>query len=550
MDAITDKNLIKVPNIHDGRTLLHLAASENDLKLCKRLITDGADVNPLMKTSLDTYMTPYDIAVSKNATECAKYLKSKGGENGEAIAEKAANVIKAKMKLHSARNAANKRAAANEKEGEEKEKEDSTPNRSKKPSKQSQEKEKPAETAVDSEKALTKNKKSNSSDAAANNGTSTSKKPSVQESSKSSMKKKHSDHQAAGTMNSKPSVAVQTKKDSLQDNQAKKKSDYRNKSAQTLISSTEKKLVMVSSSSTSVNSIDSVSSKEQETMNNPKASKDSKPSIDKSRKPPTGTVTTKPKNQNALPSIPPSKSDQAKNSTSKNKTSDRSSSKPNNEPARKPSAENTRRSNLKRAQLVNERPADLSRLKKPQSLPKIESSKKPAENSRSNKPSKTYEPKMEVYEDDFENDLDDEPVAPKNSKYDREFYHSSAKQSFDRTPRSSAQKGQSKRKPTEKSSAFTPKQGARNTLSGTSKRSRSNEEAFESRGRNYGFDWIEEDNMVRVIIRNDEFTSPGRNGFKRYGNAFDRQRLILRSLYDIRRSRINNRDVSFSFFAF
>jgi hypothetical protein len=37
--------------MYDGRTILHLAAADNDLKLCKRLVADGIDVNCLMKTS-------------------------------------------------------------------------------------------------------------------------------------------------------------------------------------------------------------------------------------------------------------------------------------------------------------------------------------------------------------------------------------------------------------------------------------------------------------------------------------------------------------------
>lgn len=51
MGVINNKKASKSSNIYDGRTLLHLAAADNDLKLCKRLIADGVEVNCLMKTS-------------------------------------------------------------------------------------------------------------------------------------------------------------------------------------------------------------------------------------------------------------------------------------------------------------------------------------------------------------------------------------------------------------------------------------------------------------------------------------------------------------------
>lgn len=51
IDAINDKRASRSSNMYDGRTILHLAAADNDLKLCKRLVADGVDVNCLMKTS-------------------------------------------------------------------------------------------------------------------------------------------------------------------------------------------------------------------------------------------------------------------------------------------------------------------------------------------------------------------------------------------------------------------------------------------------------------------------------------------------------------------
>lgn len=55
LDTIKEKKAYKSVNSVDGRTLLHLAAADNDLKLCKRLIAGGAEINPLLKTSTVSY---------------------------------------------------------------------------------------------------------------------------------------------------------------------------------------------------------------------------------------------------------------------------------------------------------------------------------------------------------------------------------------------------------------------------------------------------------------------------------------------------------------
>ncbi len=51
LDTIGGKKAAKSANMYDGRTLLHLSAADNDLKVCKRLVADGLEVNGLMKTS-------------------------------------------------------------------------------------------------------------------------------------------------------------------------------------------------------------------------------------------------------------------------------------------------------------------------------------------------------------------------------------------------------------------------------------------------------------------------------------------------------------------
>ena len=52
-----------------------------------------------------------------------------------------------------------------------------------------------------------------------------------------------------------------------------------------------------------------------------------------------------------------------------------------------------------------------------------------------------------------------------------------------------------------------------------------------------------DDNTVRVIIKGEVLDSAVW-AKKKYANLFDRQRLILKSLYEMRRCRINNRDVN------
>jgi ankyrin repeat protein len=51
LNELKDINVIQTVNTVDGRTLLHLAAAENDDAFCEKLLKYGALVNSLMKTS-------------------------------------------------------------------------------------------------------------------------------------------------------------------------------------------------------------------------------------------------------------------------------------------------------------------------------------------------------------------------------------------------------------------------------------------------------------------------------------------------------------------
>jgi hypothetical protein len=45
------EKVVNSTNIYDGCSILHLAAADNNLKICKRLVENGADLNQIMKTS-------------------------------------------------------------------------------------------------------------------------------------------------------------------------------------------------------------------------------------------------------------------------------------------------------------------------------------------------------------------------------------------------------------------------------------------------------------------------------------------------------------------
>ena len=51
IDTIANKRGVLSANSYDGLTLLHLAASDNDLNLCIKLVESGIDVNCLLKIS-------------------------------------------------------------------------------------------------------------------------------------------------------------------------------------------------------------------------------------------------------------------------------------------------------------------------------------------------------------------------------------------------------------------------------------------------------------------------------------------------------------------
>ena len=80
---------INVPN-NDGRTILHIAALNNDIEMCKMLIDHGAFVNPIMRNAKGQLVSPVDGALHRGNKGTAKYLQLHGGVPASKITDKAA----------------------------------------------------------------------------------------------------------------------------------------------------------------------------------------------------------------------------------------------------------------------------------------------------------------------------------------------------------------------------------------------------------------------------------------------------------------------------
>ncbi|EFA06237.1 hypothetical protein TcasGA2_TC009087 [Tribolium castaneum] len=64
---------------NDGRCPLHLAALNDNADMCKILLDAGAQINPILRTSKNTFMTPLDCALQRGFRSTAKYLQLHGG---------------------------------------------------------------------------------------------------------------------------------------------------------------------------------------------------------------------------------------------------------------------------------------------------------------------------------------------------------------------------------------------------------------------------------------------------------------------------------------
>lgn len=64
---------------NDGRSLLHIAASNDYTDVCKRLLDYGGDINAIYRSSKGMVFTPLDSALQKGHRATAKFLQSHGG---------------------------------------------------------------------------------------------------------------------------------------------------------------------------------------------------------------------------------------------------------------------------------------------------------------------------------------------------------------------------------------------------------------------------------------------------------------------------------------
>ncbi|KAG5891757.1 hypothetical protein JTB14_012491 [Gonioctena quinquepunctata] len=64
---------------NDGRCPLHMAALNDNADMCKILLDAGAQINPVLRTSKNVFMTPLDCALQRGFRSTAKFLQLHGG---------------------------------------------------------------------------------------------------------------------------------------------------------------------------------------------------------------------------------------------------------------------------------------------------------------------------------------------------------------------------------------------------------------------------------------------------------------------------------------
>ncbi|XP_060536632.1 ankycorbin [Cylas formicarius] len=64
---------------NDGRCPLHMAALNDNTDMCKILLDSGAQINPILRTSKNVFMTPLDCALQRGFRSTAKFLQLHGG---------------------------------------------------------------------------------------------------------------------------------------------------------------------------------------------------------------------------------------------------------------------------------------------------------------------------------------------------------------------------------------------------------------------------------------------------------------------------------------
>ncbi|KAF5280347.1 hypothetical protein FQR65_LT03156 [Abscondita terminalis] len=85
---------------NDGRCPLHLAALNDNADMCKILIDAGAQINPILRTSKNLFMTPMDCALQRGFRSTAKYLQLHGGLPANRLSMAPDRVSSSAVSLH------------------------------------------------------------------------------------------------------------------------------------------------------------------------------------------------------------------------------------------------------------------------------------------------------------------------------------------------------------------------------------------------------------------------------------------------------------------
>lgn len=64
---------------NDGRTVLHIAASNDSIDMCRMLIEKGAEINAVYRNMKNVVKTPLDCAMQKGYRTTAKFIQTHGG---------------------------------------------------------------------------------------------------------------------------------------------------------------------------------------------------------------------------------------------------------------------------------------------------------------------------------------------------------------------------------------------------------------------------------------------------------------------------------------
>uniref|UniRef100_A0A6P7FWT9 Ankycorbin n=1 Tax=Diabrotica virgifera virgifera TaxID=50390 RepID=A0A6P7FWT9_DIAVI len=84
---------------NDGRCSLHMAALNDNADMCKILLDAGAQINPVLRTSKNVFMTPLDCALQRGYRSTAKYLQLHGGVPASRLSDPTKSQVNSALNL-------------------------------------------------------------------------------------------------------------------------------------------------------------------------------------------------------------------------------------------------------------------------------------------------------------------------------------------------------------------------------------------------------------------------------------------------------------------